>query len=95
MVGETDTRADNGGTHTVHVDVDADEPLSTHVVEAVASAAGVNSTAAGFDLYDAVDGDALDTLHQHAQRTDTEWELAFDAAGREVVVSSDGTVTVR
>jgi hypothetical protein len=94
MVGVTQTGTDAATVHRVHVDVDSDVPLSTHVVEAVATATGVDATT-GFDFYDAVDADALDMLHRHARRTDTTWELVFDVTDCEVSVTSDGTVTVR
>jgi hypothetical protein len=93
MVGVTETDTDATTVHRTHVDADSDIPLSTHVVEAVATATGADPVT-GFHFYDAVDADALDALHRHARRTDTRWELAFDVADRVVSVTSDGIVTV-
>lgn len=93
MVGVTDTQVGDAGNR-VHVALDTDEPLSTHVAEAVADAAGDEVDALDVDLYGAIEPDALDTLHRHARRTDATWELAFDVADSRVRVSSDGTVTV-
>lgn len=82
------------GVHTVRVAADSSEPLSTHVVEAVAEVTGVDSAELGFELYDAIDADALDTLHRHAWREDGAWQLTFEVADCAVAVSSDGTVSV-
>ncbi|WP_255196772.1 HalOD1 output domain-containing protein [Halorarius litoreus] len=94
MAEVTQTSAEFGDDYEVHVTADGTEPLSTHVAEAVARAEGVDVTELDEDLYDAIDGDALETLYRHTQRTGASWRLNFETAGWQVVVSSDGTVAI-
>lgn len=91
MANEASERTD--GDHERRAD-DA-ETISTAIVEALADAADEDPTEFDFQVYDAVDFDALDALYRHAQRTGGSWELEFAVGEFEVVARSDGRVSVR
>lgn len=71
---------------------DRSEPLSQVVVEAVASAEGVDPLDLEVPLYDAVDPDALDALFRSGATVDGRVE--FEYHGYEVTVTGDGHVTL-
>lgn len=70
------------------------QPLSEKVVDAVAEREGVDPVDLDPRLYRVVDPDALDQLFQSSQRTDADLEIAFTYSDYEVVVRSDGELTV-
>jgi hypothetical protein len=94
MEGVTQTSTGFGEDYEARVTADGTEALSTCVARAVAMAEGVEVTALDEDLYDVIDGDALDTLYRHSQRTGASWTIDFETEDWDVVVSSDGTVAV-
>lgn len=69
-------------------------PLSEKVVETVAAREGVDPVDLDPRLYRAVDPDALDQLFDSSRRTDADLELSFTYSGYEVVVRSDGELSV-
>lgn len=71
---------------------DRSESLSQVVVEAVASAEGVDPLDLEVPLYEAVDPDALDALFQSG--TTVEGRVEFEYYGYEVAVTGDGCVTL-
>ena len=71
---------------------DRSEPLSQVVVEAVASAEGVDPLDLEVPLYDAVDPDALDALFESGGAVDGRVE--FEYYGYDVTATGDGRVTL-
>jgi hypothetical protein len=72
----------------------SDEPttrtaVSRRVVEALAAATGNDPVDLDPPLFDAVDPDALDALHDSSDGT----QVRFDYDGRTVVVHADAAVT--
>ena len=67
--------------------------LSETVIDAVAAAEGVDPTDADFELYEAVDLEALDALFERRSR-DGRWRFEFTIDGLLVAVAGDGRVTV-
>ncbi|MDS0281216.1 HalOD1 output domain-containing protein [Haloarcula onubensis] len=63
--------------------------LANEVVSAVARATDVDPLAVEPELFEAVDGDALDRLFQ-----DTTGQATFEYDGYEVTVTSEGDVTL-
>lgn len=75
--------------------VDSDERASERVIEAVSAVSGESPTSLS-PLYDALDPDALDSLVDHARRTDrpADPRIEFSYEGYDVFVRGDGTVLV-
>lgn len=61
------------------------------IVEAIAEAEGVESTALGFTIYDYIDIDAVEALKQHEKSS---WTLSFAVPNYTVTVTSDGIIDV-
>ena len=79
-------------TYVTTFDPDAGEPASEAVVAAVAAVSGA-PTVDLEPLYEVLDPDALDSLIEHARRTDAgTHELQFAYAGYDVGVRSDGRI---
>ncbi|WP_435180614.1 HalOD1 output domain-containing protein [Halorussus sp. AFM4] len=77
---------------TLHDDT-GDASLSETVIDAVAAAEGVEPTNADFELYRAVDLEALDALFERRSR-DGRWRFEFTIDGLLVTIAGDGRVTV-
>jgi hypothetical protein len=69
-------------------------PTWSAVVETVAAREGVHPTDLEPQLYEVVDPDALETLLATAATGQSSVTVAFEYAGYDVVVASDGTMTV-
>lgn len=67
-----------------------EESITVAVAETLAEVEGVDPTELDFALYEYVDPDVFDRLGNR----ETPWQLSFRVDGREVSVSSYGTVTV-
>lgn len=69
------------------------ESLSTILAEMLAKMKGIEPTQEGFHLYEYLDPDGMDALHEHAQRhEDVTWRLEFEAGDQSVIVRSDGFI---
>lgn len=68
-----------------------DTPLTTVVLDAVASYRGVEVSDLDFVLHDAVDTGALNALGRH---DGTDWQLTVQIDGHTVSIDSDGFVLV-
>lgn len=74
-------------------DVDGPTSLSETVIQAVASAEGVDPTDRDLELYEAIDLEALDVLFDR-RSSDDHWRFEFAVRDYLVVVAGDGNVTV-
>lgn len=74
-------------------DLDGKAALSETIIDAVATAEGVDPMDCDLELYEAVDLEALDALFEH-RRPGSHWRFEFSIDGYLVVVDGDGTVTV-
>lgn len=74
--------------------IDSDESTSTSVVEAVASAKGVDPIDLDDCLYDYIDPGALDTLIGGGDRPDSDLCLSFTMADCYVTLDRSGLITV-
>lgn len=72
----------------------ADEPLSTRVVERVATFKGTDSVELD-PLYEAIDPDALNRLFTNASGASRGGQISFAYCGCEVIVEDDGQVVVQ
>lgn len=84
---------DRSPVHETHYDTDVSSALSETVVEAIATAKGVDPIDCDLQLYEAVDLEALDTLFDR-RAPDSHWRFEFSIEGYLVVVTGDGTVAV-
>ena len=88
----TNTSDTDEPTYVTTFDPDSGERASEAVITAVAALTGSRPIDLE-PLYEAVDPDALDSLIDHAQRTDAgTHELWFAYAGYEIGVRSDGRI---
>jgi hypothetical protein len=74
--------------------IDSDEPASTSVVEAVASAKGIDPIDLDACLYDYIDPSALDTLIGGGDRPDSDLCISFTMADCYVTLDQTGLITV-
>lgn len=74
--------------------IDSDEPASTSVVEAVATAKGVDPVDLEDCLYDYIDPSALDTLIGAGDRPDPDLCLSFTMADCYVTLDGRGLLVV-
>jgi hypothetical protein len=79
--------------YETHHDLDGEAALSQTVIEAIATAEGVDPTSCDLKLYDSVDLEALDNLFDR-RSSDDHWRFEFSIDGYLVVVTGDGNVTV-
>ncbi|NHN60789.1 MULTISPECIES: HalOD1 output domain-containing protein [Halorussus] len=79
--------------HETFHDTAGDASLSETVIDAVAAAEGVDPTDADFELYEAVDLEALDALFERRSR-DGRWRFEFTIDGLLVTVDGDGRIAV-
>ncbi|NEU58426.1 HalOD1 output domain-containing protein [Halorussus sp. MSC15.2] len=77
---------------TTH-DADGSAALSETVIDAVATAHGVDPTDCDLELYDAVDLEALDALFER-RSSDGHWQFEFSIDDYLVVVTGAGRVAV-
>lgn len=76
-------------------DASAEKTLAVAVAEEIAAASGTEPAALDVQLFDHIDPEALNSLHDHAARkSGATWELQFDVEDLEVTVRSDGRITV-
>ena len=69
--------------------------LAVAIVEEIAAASGTEPAALDVQLFDYIDPEALNSLHDHAARkNESTWELQFDVEDVEVTIRSDGRITV-
>lgn len=97
----TQTRSNSNTGDAVTREVDADQPASLAVVEAVAAVSGRSPTAAAGEadplepLFEAVDPEALDALVDASAGADGRAvEVAFEYAGHDVTVEAADATTV-
>lgn len=86
--------ASTTGPRTPTSQITGTDSLAVSIVEAIASARGTEPTAVDVRLADYVDLDALETLYHHSDAHDATWRVQFSVEELEVVVESDGQVTV-
>jgi hypothetical protein len=90
--GDRPREGANPAHETCH-DLDGPAALSETVIEAIATAEGVDPTDCDLELYEAVDLEALDTLFDRRSPED-HWRFEFSIDDYLVVVAGDGNVTV-
>jgi hypothetical protein len=83
----------SGGVPVYETRHGGDVSLSQTIIEAVASAEGVDPTDRDLELYEAVDLEALDALYDRRSPGD-HWQFEFAIDGYLVVVTGDGNVSV-
>ncbi|MFB6140805.1 MAG: HalOD1 output domain-containing protein [Halosimplex sp.] len=88
-------RTGRAGQDPTTRDVPDDQPISQIVVETVAALEGVEPTDLSATLYEALDPEALDSLHRSTDGRDGSLRIAFTFGGYEVVVESGDRITVR
>ncbi len=69
------------------------ESLSTSLAETLSARAGIAPTHDSLQLFDYIDLEALDRLHEHTQRHGkADWTLEFDVGDETVEVHSNGFI---
>lgn len=87
------SRCGTGPVHETRHDPDGPTTLGETVIDAVATAEGVDPTDSDLELYRAVDLEALDALFER-RSGDGRWRFEFSVGDRLVVVEGNGLVTV-
>jgi hypothetical protein len=92
---DDNTPSDRAGGYRVHHDTTDDRSISTAVVSAISELEGGDPLDSGFNLYDNIDPESLDTLVEHARRIDGDLEVTFTIEDYEVSVQDDGDIVVQ
>ena len=80
---------------TGRYDASSGKTLAVAIAEEIAAASGTEPAAPDLQLFDYIDPEALNSLHDHAAtKGGATWELEFDVEDVTVTVSSDGRITV-
>lgn len=92
-----ESQTNDTGVYTVQYDRESEEPLSTAVVVAVTTAAGLDPGEIEEPLYEVIDPEALDDLFRTQEGTDVapDSEVSFTLAGHRVTISAGETIAVR
>lgn len=83
------------GVSDIQFKTHSSEPVSTKVLDEVAAFKGTEPTELQPPLYDVIDPDALDSLFSERGGSSHGGRISFAYSDCEVVVESDGRVTVR
>ena len=95
VTNTSDQALDGDLSYRVRIEADRGELFDAVVSKAIADAKGMDPTEVSFQLYDHIDPDALEELFDHSNRKpDVAWEIEFSVDELDVVVSSDGLITV-
>lgn len=94
MASARDVNPEPKGSELYNGDLHIDEfsSFSTAIVKAIAAVKNVEPSEVDVRLYDHVNPDALDALYQHADRTNSPWELEFSITDLHITVRSTGEV---
>lgn len=72
------------------------DQLSTILADMMARIRGEDPTTDGFRLYEFINPEALDALHEHSQRhEESTWELELETNDARVTIRSDWFIRVR
>ncbi|WP_336133562.1 HalOD1 output domain-containing protein [Natronomonas amylolytica] len=93
--GEGDGRTETDGSVVYRSDSQADQKLSTRVLEALDSVPGYDVENSDTVVFDHVDLDALDELFGPANGSPHQGHVTFPVDDYRVTVTADGEVTVR